>query len=265
MVNISLGSDILKVKLSIFSIILLTHFVSQSQVNIDDFHSEFEQISFNENSENAFALLLASDQSMTTDKYTEFESEFSNMLAKLHRTQSRSRNKSAFLEKTFYQIHRKNLGWYENYVSFAQTLEKRKYDCLTGTALYALILDKLEIPYKVLEFDFHIFLLAEADGREILIEATDPLGGFVTDASEIDRRIKSSLLNEQYKDQYYRTYLQNEINLVELAGLQYYNLAVDLFNKQKYKEAKRFIKKANLLYPSERIQQTAQLITSASL
>ncbi|MEP4532423.1 MAG: hypothetical protein ABJ004_05005 [Cyclobacteriaceae bacterium] len=255
----------MKVKLSIFSFLLLAHFVSQSQVNIHDFHSEFEQNSFNENSENALALLLASDQSMTVDKYTEFESEFSDMLDKLRRTKTRSRSNSQFLEKAFYQVHRKNLNWYENYVSFAQTLESKKYDCLTGTALYALILDKMEIPYKVLEFDFHIFLLAEADGKEMLIEATDPLDGFITDADEIERRIKSSLLNEQYKDQYYRTYLQNEINLVELAGLQYYNLAVDLFNKKKYKEAKSFIKKANVLYPSERIQQTARLITSASL
>ncbi|MEO9475455.1 MAG: hypothetical protein ABJG41_07960 [Cyclobacteriaceae bacterium] len=255
----------MKVKLYIFSFLLLAHFVGQSQVNVHDFHSEFEQRSFNENPEDAFILLLASDPDMTMDKYTEFESEFSDMLDKLYRCKTRSRSKSQFLEKAFYQIHRKNLGWYENYVSFAQTLESKKYDCLTGTALYALILDKMEISYTVLEFDFHIFLLAEADGKEILIEATDPLGGFVTDAEEIGRRIKSSLLNAQYKDKYYRTYLQNEINLVELAGLQYYNLAVDLFNKKKYKEAKKFIKKANVLYPSERIQQTARLITSVSL
>ncbi|NJM26448.1 MAG: hypothetical protein HC859_14185, partial [Bacteroidia bacterium] len=57
--------------------------------------------------------------------------------------------------------------------------------------------------------------------------------------------------------------LFHDVSLKELAGLHYYNLAVDLINKQNYYDAFRALKKASFLYPdSERISDFLK-ITSA--
>lgn len=46
-----------------------------------------------------------------------------------------------------------------------------------------------------------------------------------------------------------------KVDMMELAGLHYYNLGVELFNKENYCDAFREFKKASILYPrSKRIK-----------
>lgn len=229
------------------------------------FHSELERQFFQASEYNAFDLFIASDSSVDIHKYNKFNNEFRVMINQFKTLKSKSKSDLFLLEKLFYKIHRKHLGWYKNYVSLSEIFKSKNYDCLTGTAFIALILEELAIEYKILEFDFHIFLIAQLNESRVLIEATDPLYGFVKNESEIESRINKALLNNEISQQYLHTYLQNEINLLDLAGLQYYNLAVDLFNNQQYKKANQFIKKASLLNSNERIRKTGELISSASL
>ena len=64
-----------------------------------------------------------------------------------------------FLRNMFGYVHRKQLANYKNFVSLDNTLDKAKvYDCLTGTALYALLLHDLGYEFTVKEFDYHILL-----------------------------------------------------------------------------------------------------------
>lgn len=229
------------------------------------FHSDFEKKSFQQETLNPFQLLIASDSNVNIDKYTQFQTQLESSIIALRKIRSKTKNDLIFLEKAFYRIHRKQLGWYENYVSLSQTFESKKYDCLTGTALFALILEDFEFQYQILEFDFHIFLIAQVDGENVLIEATDPLNGFVKDQKEIEKRVDKAFLSSEVSGDFLHTFTENKINLLSLAGLQYFNLAVDLFNRGEYKKAHQFIQKANLLYSSERIQHTKELISSTSL
>ncbi|MFY0599861.1 MAG: hypothetical protein JXR03_09330 [Cyclobacteriaceae bacterium] len=228
------------------------------------FHSDFEKASFNKTELKPFELLLASDPTVDADKYIEFREDFLLGINHMIDLKKRSKNDLLFLEKIFYKTHRKQLGWYQNYVSLSHTFESKKYDCLTGTALFALILEEVGIEYQILEFDFHIFLIARPDGHNVLIEATDPLNGFISDQKEINHRIQAALTSVEVDEKYAQTFIKNEIDLLALAGLQYYNLAVDLFNRQEYKKASQFIKKADLLYTSERIRNTKDLISSSA-
>jgi hypothetical protein len=250
---------------TIFLFVLLITQVIWAQGNEVIYHSDFEKAAFEKAQKIPFELFVASDPSVTANKYNSFQAHLNSIISQLSVLRSKTNNDLRFLEKAFYKIHRRELSWYENYVSLSETLEHKKYDCLTGTALFALILDELSIDYQILEFDFHIFLLANLRDRQVLLEATDPINGFIIDPNLIKERIEHAEYNVEVSNTFNKTYLKNEINLKALAGLQYYNLAVNLFNQQEYKKASHFIQKADLLYSSERIKNTKDLISSASL
>ena len=74
-----------------------------------------------------------------------------------------------FLRTIFYKTHNKLLLNYDKLASLDQTIEKGTYGCLTGTMLYALILDHFKIAYEIIELPNHVFLQIRAvlDNEEV--------------------------------------------------------------------------------------------------
>lgn len=201
-------------------------------------------------------------------QFTEYKSEIHKIVKKLGRKQTKLSG-LRWLEKSFYFVHRKKLHWYTNYVDLAQLFASGQYDCVTGTALYALIFEELGVDYTIHEFDYHVFLIARVGADSALIESTDALNGFVHDVREISRRME--LYGNGYSPEMPATtpvgnrsatasyHVNNRISLYELAGLQYFNLAVKAFNENKLDEASRLIQQAWQLYPSYRIREIKKI------
>ncbi|MEP2026189.1 MAG: hypothetical protein ABJI85_16100, partial [Reichenbachiella sp.] len=119
---------------------------------------------------------------LEVDEVLAYEKSYALLIDKLKERQSDSKSEAAFLKYVFYTVHRKMLGTYEQYVTFSEIFKKeKKYDCVTGTALYALILDELDVAYEVHETDYHVYLIAKSEGKEYLFESTDALAGFAWD------------------------------------------------------------------------------------
>ncbi len=177
------------------------------------------------------------------------------------------RDDRAFLEHVFIKTHQKFLKDFEQYASFNELFGKGKYNCLTGTTVYALLLDHFDIDYSIIETNYHIFLTASTNDGQVLIEATDPADGFVTDNTKIQNRIKRYRENELQpsgKNLYYYSFdLYNEVNLDELAGLLYYNHAVESFNDHNYKSAIDQLDLAFERYDSPRIEELARVLQLA--
>lgn len=178
----------------------------------------------------------------------------------------KSGDKSRFLKKLFYKTQREHLVNYANNAQLTDLfIGQNKFDCVTGTALYALMLDALEIDYSIKETDFHVYLIVQLDGKDLLFEATDPVYGFITDPTEIGNRIRDyrngrafgmsePLLssNDGSGPLSITFYRDRSISLLELAGLQYYNLATNAFNKGNHDKAIKKIEIAMSLYPNDR-------------
>ena len=164
-----------------------------------------------------------------------------------------------WMEKVFYFIQRKQLKTYENYVSFNETLANYKYDCVTGTALLSLILSDLGIEHEIVEFPYHVTITMVFNGRRVMMEATDPLYGFVKSQVEYDERIEFYLYSDEFPDPF-----MNVISVEQLAGLHYYNRAYMLFNDKKFEESFKMISKAEKLYPCSRVQSLKFQILSES-
>lgn len=204
---------------------------------------------------------------------------FANLIEKLQIKKTQYKSESRFLEYMFYHVHRKMLGEYEQYVPFEEIFSKeQKYDCVTGTILYSLILDELDIRYEIRESDFHVYMLAFVDGEEYLFESTDPLNGFVKNKEEISFR-KNEIMKDARKfnarivmdgvgskevDLQKVEIIDNNVNLIELSGLHYYNQALYQFNHRQFKESFELIEKAAKRYPSDRIMNAGSYIYSVT-
>ncbi len=170
----------------------------------------------------------------------------------------RSTSDVQFLKKVFYRAHRKFLKDYQPYSSVNQLVNNGRYDCLTATSLYSSILEVLGFNFKIIETNYHIFILAEADGKEFLLETTDGFAGFISSEEEISKRklkyqnSASSNYNNSFN---YDFLLLNEVKGNQLAGLLYFNQAVKEFNLHNWTSCLALLDQSQKIYPSPRINK----------
>ena len=236
------------------------------------YHSAFEEAAFSAN--DPLQIILSSQPDIDEAKFNQIKSDLNELVDKLRSKKEGYNSDDGFLEWVFYYVHRKKLGWYENYVSFGDIFIGKKYDCLTGTILYSYLLDKLGYKLSIYEMDYHIFMVVHLDVKNVLLEATDPLDGYINDSTQIQERIDQFMadgnsiidvrgVGEIQKDLQGSNAVREKIDLRRLAGLQYFNLAVKAFSNKEFDEAHSYILKAEKLYPSDRIFGVKQYMISA--
>lgn len=167
--------------------------------------------------------------------------------------------------KTIYkEVHRRFLTTYVLENSFSDLLEKGEYNCVSGSALYALIFEKMNIPYQIVEAPQHVFLFAWPSTHRVAIETTDPKSGYLRlNDSYIQKYVR--YLYEQKlipKDEYenssaaqlFDTYYfeKNGLSLRGLAAVQLTNYAIYALNNNATDRALPQIKRAYYLLPNER-------------
>ncbi len=194
--------------------------------------------------------------------------ELNEFLAHLRKKQQRYRSEKRFLSYFFYKVHRKFLKQYRPHTTFHELLEEGSYDCVTGSALYALLLDALGISYQVSEFPFHVYLkVVTTKADTFLIESTDPQGGWITSPAEQERRFAFYSQEAEQEDEKYFQYdftIAETINLSQLVGLSYFNEAVANYNQRNVQQAVRLLSQAERWYASPRTASFKALISSVA-
>ncbi|MBU2913678.1 MULTISPECIES: hypothetical protein [Reichenbachiella] len=224
------------------------------------------------------ALFIRDDfDSFSHEEFVSFEATYLDMLSKLREKDESMKSDEAFLKFMFYKVHRKFLKSYEQQVLFSEIFRPSgKYDCVTGSALLALFLDDLGYHYRVVETDYHVYLMVESGGREFMMEATDPLNGFASDKEEIKERKQIVLSDAQRINEKLAmsgvssdfsmgspkqvTVIDNEVGMKELAGLHYYNQSLRAYNNEDLRKAYKYITVAQGIYPSKRIKNASSFI-----
>ena len=107
--------------------------------------------------------------------------EFSRFMERLDQ-KGEAKNTLKFCRTLFHKTRQEFLRDYTQYASFGETLSKGKYNCLTGTTLYAMLwnISIFNTPLSKPTITFFCSLTTDEGGA--LFEATDPLHGFVTNA-----------------------------------------------------------------------------------
>jgi hypothetical protein len=202
----------------------------------------------------------------TTDAQRIETGELLAFVDKLTAKKDGFKNDKAFLNYLFTKTHQRFLRNYKEYTSFNELLDKGYYNCLTGTALYAILLNHFELPYRIIETNYHIFLMVETSAGEVLLETTDPATGFTDSKSEIEKRIhvyrRNEIQNANTNKRYYRYSfdLYNDVNLDEMLGLLYYNQAIKAYNNHQWVNSIAYLEKASSRYQSPRLEEFSRII-----
>lgn len=163
----------------------------------------------------------------------------------------KAKNDRHFLAKMFHKTHKKFLKKYKLNTPFAKTIQQGTYDCVSSTALFALMLEYAKYDYQIFETPNHVYIKVQTSKGVILLETTNRTWGFVKYTKEINALEQS----------YHLLASPKAISLKELAGLQFYNQALDAIQKENYAQGTKLLCKAKMLYNhSERIKRLSFLV-----
>jgi tetratricopeptide (TPR) repeat protein len=230
------------------------------------FDSKFEQNNFekvvNSESVSDLNLLISLNYKEECNNYSLKINEFVNEFKSINS----SSNTGKQLKNLYKAVHAAFFKKYSEETYFNEIFINGNYNCVTASALYAIILDQLSINYSLKMTPDHVYLIADTNNTKFQIETTLPSHGVwvyddKTKRNYVKYLIDNKLIStEEYNSQtvdalftkYYTT--DKSIKLRELCGIQYYNKSVFLARDNKYRVALRDIEKAELLFPDNQIK-----------
>lgn len=177
---------------------------------------------------------------------------------------SKSRKKQ--IKIIYKYVHDALLKKYVEKAFFNDQFINGTYNCVTATALFALVLDHFNIPFLIKEMPTHVYIVGDPGASDVLIETTLPSQGAVYFDEKYKKEfvmylVNNKIVSQDEFNQHSIDYLFNEhfdqnknIDLIQLAALLYYNNGIFKFQASNFKESARSFEKAYLLYPSNSIK-----------
>ncbi len=208
---------------------------------------------------------------LVSQQFFEDHAQWNKLIRKLER--KHSGEIEYFLDLLFYKTHQVLLKNYSKHSDFMGMMKNGNYDCVSGSQVYSLLLTHFNIDHTIIETDYHVFVVARVEGKEYILESTDPLNGFIKNEEAViqyiakfkPRHLSKSIQNSvEIGAENYSTNIENtmfkKINFKQLSGLQFYNHSINAINKKDFGLARKEINKAMELYPSNRIKSVSLLI-----
>jgi hypothetical protein len=204
---------------------------------------------------------LAEQVAYFTQEGTGLPENLADVVDRLDKKRQRMPDDAQFLRQIFYHIHGSVLKEFRGHATFADMLQKGRYNCLTATTLFALLLQHYNMSYQIQETNHHIFILVQAGHTQWLIETTDPENGLISHPQEIQDRIdayrkivpaaeESNMVNYVLRTEIFRS-----VTLEELRGMEWFNLAVEAHNQRNLKQSIYYLQQAVVHYTSPRIDE----------
>ncbi len=165
---------------------------------------------------------------------------FKDIVAQLKEKKIDNKNNNQKIVLIQKLVKKKYLLKYTYNIEFHELYEKGFFNCVTGSALFALIFDEFHIPYQILSSPTHVYLIAFPGNENYIVESTinnpDALVFSKSFKEEylkmlVDRKTISDLqISKSSTDELFSKYYLSEkkINLWNLIGEHYNNNAIEL-------------------------------------
>lgn len=161
----------------------------------------------------------------------------------------------------FKEVHDHFFNQYEELTPFNNIFETGTYNCVTASMLYSLVLSKYGIPFEIKEKPTHVYIVTYPGRENILFETTNPKGFYIPAERQkkayVQGLVQSKFTTQEHIDQvgfgnaFNEFYYNNEsISQAKLAGLQYFNLALEEQEAGHTSAAVSNALKTNMLFPS---------------
>lgn len=207
--------------------------------------------------------ICAIDSTFSENDYVSYKNQLDAIIANFSPKELKNSKEKKRIKKIYSTIHNKFLKKYELKAIFTDIFKKGNYNCVSASALYAYVFDKMEIPYYIKEMPSHVYLIAYPKTMKIHVETTAPgeYGLYIPSDSEIkkivDELVTFKLVTRQevqskgygqiYQDHYYGKKFVDKRSLI---GMQYFNLVFTNIEKKKFKVAYDNISKSLKFYNS---------------
>jgi tetratricopeptide (TPR) repeat protein len=216
-----------------------------------------------------FKLFMATSPDIDSIKAANYEELYNLFFENSFRGWFAKHNHRKKIKIIYSHVHNAFLNRYEFNTSFDKIFHNGDYNCVTATALFGIILDRLEIPFYIIETPIHVYIVSYPDRNHIKIESTGPYSGyfvynqtmkrtfiefFKTNRIIDENEFYDSSVDELFDKYYFRG---NKISLDELIGIQYINNAAFDIMEDKLIDSYTNMEKSYLFYPSE---NTANLL-----
>ena len=244
------------------------------------FHSEFEKealTNFVKFKKDTFNMFLAIDENMNQKKAEQYHNVYLNIYNNLENRKVYSKKIEKKIKLTYSIVHSYFLKKYNDLEYFEGIFQDGTYNCVTASMLYSLILDKLEIPYKVQASSNHVYLVANPGEKSIVIETTNPMFQNAVFNGEFKKQYvnylrESKLISEEdYKNKSVEEIFEQKFNevrdaeFVNLPGFQYYNNALEKAKLNEIDKSYELIQKAYFFYPDNQVKILLNNILIAKL
>jgi tetratricopeptide (TPR) repeat protein len=237
------------------------------------YHSVFEKNNFDsyiiDKQFDTLGFLLAIDSIETKTDAKTVQNELQSFYRSIDvEGNKKKKNLKKYIDFLFINIHDHFLRKYEENVAFNQIFKKGIYNCVTASALYALVFDHYGIRYAIKELPTHVYLVVDPEALSIQIETTDPKGGYFAPSDKFKKNFLNQLLaaklvtqkdvstmsGQKLFEKFYYDNNNANVSFPQLVALLYFNKAIALSELEQYKSAFFESEKAYFLYPSSRIK-----------
>lgn len=200
---------------------------------------------------------------VSTGTASVLDERIDRVLSKVSRQKEQQTDREV-LHSIFKRTQKEFLHRYKPYADLNE-LVKGDFDCLTATSLFATVLTRAGFDFRIIETNYHIFLLVSTAEGEVLLETTDRFAGFVTSGEAIAKKIEGyrNQLPETTSDRVSYLYcfdVFGEIETTELTGLLYFNQAVKAYNAGSWLSCSEKIRLAGRNSSSPRIAALASVL-----
>ena len=208
-------------------------------------------------------LLLAVNPEADADVYQRVNKRLDKIVQRIDRKEIHEKDPIRAVKSIFFTLHRRNFSDFKEDAQFFEIFDGGDFNCVTATALLAWTFEKFGIEYSIKLTPTHVFVVALTDEGRVFLETTDPITGFIRDNKRSEYRLKkyhplaseyvvSSVKGADKRKKKNETknlfFNAEEISLVELAGVQYYNAGVNELEERDFEAAYHYFSIAEKLH-----------------
>ena len=247
------------------NIITLLIIINSLTLSSQSYDSKFEKelISKDTITEYYFESLLVIDSTVTIEIAKSYKQNVDNLINSFPDKEIKDRKEKKRINRIYNEIHDKFLKKFTIESYYSDIFKTGTYNCVTATALYAYVFDKLDVPCIVKELPTHVFLIVYPNSLNIYLETTVPGEYAYIMPSEskikdvVDELISYKLateneVQEKGYQKFYEDYFYNKKSIEKnsLIGVQYYNKGIQHIQDGNNQKAFNSFIKAKKLYQS---------------
>lgn len=260
--------------------ILFTFGVARSQEPEDLFQglvysSIYEERIFNElrsgKNPSLIKMLCVTDPYITETSITEIEQGINNLIDDLRKNKLEKKTPQKTIKLIFQAVQETYFDKYDINANFPEMFSNGTFNCVTGSALYAIVLKELQIPFEIHSTEDHVYLISYPGTEDIIIESTDPLSGYYStnnfNAADLLKQLRDQKLisQDEYESGDISSIMEmfpqydTIVEMDALVGMQYYNKGVTQMDLMEFSAAVDHYRKAYLFYKLNDLRTIIQL------